>query len=212
MLTEFPITALEDTPEQVEKIRSRPIGLVLQQEGLVNDLSYHVNQHRRTMNYDVSDRIVLKLAVSPEVWWAIHFNKANFMRKTLTDEIVFLPVIEESLNMAEVELGDKEMNFKVYVASEVAITLRDADSPSLKETLRQDERVIKSIVGEFGYTLKEDLSFDEAEKKAFGWASPIIADSLIAGKDAEGTLNVLKNSKPTLGNVAILYLWLALNS
>ena len=116
-LTEYPITALEDTHDQVKKLRSG-VGLVLNQEGLVNDLSYHVNRHRRDMDYGVSDRITLELAVSPEVWWAIHFNESELKRKTLTKHIRFLPagaLVDPSLT--EVELGEKDNLFKVYLKS-----------------------------------------------------------------------------------------------
>lgn len=115
---DYPKTFFTDKPDAGKKLRTGT-GLVLQQEGLVNDLSVLINRHRRDKEYNVSDYIVLHLAVSPEVWWAIHFNESELFRKTLSTGIVFYEQLtaEQEAEFTAVELGDKDNVFPVLLNS-----------------------------------------------------------------------------------------------
>lgn len=119
-LTEYPKTFFADKPDAGAKLRTGT-GLILQQEGLVNDLAFHVNRHRREMEYNVSDYIVLHLAVSLEVWWAIYFNESELLRKTLTTRIAFHDMFEtgQEETYMNAELGDRENLFPVLIHSEL---------------------------------------------------------------------------------------------
>lgn len=113
----YPVYAFEDKDWQAAYVRAG-VGSVLNQEGLVNDLVFQVNRHRRAQGYTISDRIILSLGVSPELWWAIHFNKERLLSKTLSTKLVFVDELEVSENSFElVSLGERDKSFECYVSS-----------------------------------------------------------------------------------------------
>ncbi|QIG57868.1 hypothetical protein SEA_PAULODIABOLI_173 [Microbacterium phage PauloDiaboli] len=95
-ITEYPITAFEDEKGLSARVRGG-LALSLEQEGLVNDLSFHVNRLRREREYHVRREAELVIACGPELWWAIYFNEAALLESTKTSKIVFVDHFERDL-------------------------------------------------------------------------------------------------------------------
>ena len=95
-ISEYPITAVEDDKGLTARLRGG-LGLVLEQEGLVNDLSFHVNRLRRDREYHVSREVELVVACGIELWWAIHFNRDSLMEAVKATSIRFVPEFERDL-------------------------------------------------------------------------------------------------------------------
>ena len=93
---DYPVLAFEPVKGLRERLRTLP-GLVLQQEGLVNDLSTLVNRLRRERDYGVSDVIDLVVACEEELWWSIHFNESHLLDSTKANSITFVDSYERDL-------------------------------------------------------------------------------------------------------------------
>lgn len=100
---DYPVLAFEPVKGLRGRLRTMP-GLVLQQEGLVNDLSTLVNRLRRERDYGVSDVIDLVVACEEELWWSIHFNESHLLDSTKANSITFVESYERDL-FTEAELA-----------------------------------------------------------------------------------------------------------
>lgn len=112
-------TEISDDPQFVATVRS---SVVLQQEGLANDLAYFVNRHRKGQGYSVTDNITLYLGVSEEVWWALHYNYEEFTENVKATSVFCntAPLTEMEQSWEKVFVGDKASGTSpVYVSSTI---------------------------------------------------------------------------------------------
>jgi hypothetical protein len=75
----------------------------------------------------VGDRIALKLAVSPEVWWAIYWNLDKLASDVLIEDIEINQVsLEEAKSWSEVKIGDRtrQMEYTLYAKAELTDSQR----------------------------------------------------------------------------------------
>lgn len=87
----------------------------LEQEGIVRDFVRMVQQARKDMDLDVSDRIHLAvLADSPMLRDALTAHQSYIMEQTLTTQLDFVATAPE--NATTNELGDSSVSFEITVA------------------------------------------------------------------------------------------------
>ncbi len=110
----YPVLALEDRDGLRAAMRAASHGLVLEQEGLCNDLTFHINRVRRERDYGVSDRILTVLGVGAELWWAIHFNKETILAATKSVDILCITNPELDL-FYRADLGSKHTSQPVLI-------------------------------------------------------------------------------------------------
>ncbi|URP22210.1 hypothetical protein SEA_BIG4_167 [Microbacterium phage Big4] len=94
---DYPVTAFEDDKALGGRLRGSLQGLVLEQEGLVNDLSSQINKLRRERDLGVSDTVDLFIACGTELWWAIHFYEEELKDATKANSITFVDTFERDL-------------------------------------------------------------------------------------------------------------------
>lgn len=96
-VTSYPIYAMTDPPELHRELRSTSVGAILEQEGAVNDLIFHINRLRREREYSVTDVIEIVVACGEELWWAIHWNRITLLDRCVADRIIFVGAFEPDL-------------------------------------------------------------------------------------------------------------------
>ena len=94
---DYPVLCFVDSPRLSRALRDSPVGVVLEYEGMANDLVFHINRLRRERDYGVSDVIDIVVACGEELWWAIHWNRDEILKRTKAEDLTFTLDFERDL-------------------------------------------------------------------------------------------------------------------
>lgn len=112
-------STFKDTPKHKNKMYSGP-GLILQQEGLLNDTVSLVNKLRNSKDLYVRDKIDLNLYCGFELGWSLLTHFDSLVSRTKSNSVTFnsnRPVSLKDLY----EVGDKEVPFLIGISIENVI-------------------------------------------------------------------------------------------
>ena len=112
----------QDSSEQVANFRSSPLGRVLLEEGIANDVRSVVNVLRREASLGVSDWVSLEVLCGETVAWALYWNKEDLRSQALVQSLIINDVdmtnaISTSLNESVPEPAHLD-DFKIVTVGE----------------------------------------------------------------------------------------------